>query len=82
MLSDNSLQHLFNMVKFLKSHNKIDAALQIELLYEDLSYFKLLIKKRHKRLEGVMYATEWWCSGDYGENQFDKEWNKFMEKIE
>ena len=82
-LSDSSdvfenLDALEKMIDFLRSHNKDDAAEEVERLHLDLRMFQRMIDNRLKRLQEVLREAEWWASGDSNEEYFDEVWNEFL----
>ena len=38
-----------------------------------------MIEVRHKRLEKIFRAVEWWVSGDSSEDGYDEAWQKFLD---
>ena len=75
----NALHNLNKMIESMRNHDKNDAADEVEKLKLDVEMFKRMIENRMKRLSGVLYAYEWWMSCDTSEEDFDKEWEEFLE---
>ncbi len=80
MLSSSSMDDLRRMEEYLRENGKGDAA---DELYKyrltlDTMYRRLTIL--HTRLEPLLYSAEWWASGDYGEESFDRRWAEFLEE--
>jgi len=75
----NRRHHVNDMSDGMRFHGKLDAARELHRYYQDLVMFSQMIEFRHKRLEKVMHAFEWWSSGDLGEDQFDMTWQEFLE---
>lgn len=66
------------MAEWLRENGKTDAAAEIERLFLDLRTFEQMIAVRLSRLTNVIHAAEWWCSCDWGPDEFDREWSKFL----
>ena len=67
-----------DLANFLRENGKHDAADEVEKFVLDIKMFKRMMELRHKRLEPIFHAAEWWSSGDMGETEFDEVWQKFL----
>lgn len=79
-LQDNPFDHygdLEKMIDWLREKGKIEAADRLQRLYNLLLESQNKIEKEISSLSPVMYKAEWWCSGDSGEEQFDKAWKNY-----
>lgn len=56
------------MAKWLRLKGKISAADKTERVLFHLKQARCVAEE----LESVWHAAEWWCSGDYGEDQLDE----------
>lgn len=71
------LDELRSMEEWLRDQNKHDAADELFRYRLELETARRRLGIMHQRLYDVMYAAEWWRSGDYGEDGLDKAWAKF-----
>lgn len=75
-------EQLIEMFNYLREKGKLDMADEIEKLYLDLVMFERMINNRLKRLNNILYAVEWWASGDIGEWDLYKAWEEFLKGSE
>ena len=73
------LDDIKKMYESMREMGKHDAADEMEKLHLDFEMFYRMIENRMERLSDVMYAYEWWTSGDHSEKDFDEVWKSFLE---
>ncbi len=75
----NALPQLEEMVTYLHTYGKHEAADEIhraKLQLETLQHRALVVGKY---IQDLAYACEWWASGDWGEDDFDAKWKEHLE---
>lgn len=73
-----TFDNLRDCEEFLRSYGQQFAADEI-LRYRlelETRYHQLLVMG--ERLEPLLYAAEWWASGDWSKDQFEQAWKEYM----
>lgn len=73
-----ALPDLRNMETCLRSHNKqlaADEVLKYILMIETAQH---RLEVAHKHFNNLLFAVEWWASGDWGEEDVDRAYDEMI----
>lgn len=68
----SALPDLRNMEEYLRARQKHDAADEVLKFILALETARRRLDVMSKRIQDILYAAEWWASGDWNEDGLDK----------
>ena len=74
----NKLIEVYNIESYLRQIGKQEAANEVLIYIRELETHQRRIETIGKRISGVLQATEWCASSDWGPEEIDKEYWKLM----
>ena len=69
---------LYLVEEYLRENEKHDAADEVLIYIKDLQTHERRFLALGRRMYDILYAAEWWASGDWNEEGFDEEWQEFI----